>query len=67
MGSGAVIYVPSLIKTGSAIQKLVWWDTHAQTATWFHNPTQFFKKRKLDQKDKIAPVNQCFVSKFRLV
>jgi hypothetical protein len=24
MGSGAVIYVPSFIKTGSGIQKLIW-------------------------------------------
>jgi hypothetical protein len=24
MGSGAMIYVPNFIKTGSAIQKLIW-------------------------------------------
>jgi hypothetical protein len=28
MGSGAVIYIPSFIKTGSAIQKLIGGDTH---------------------------------------
>jgi hypothetical protein len=27
MGSGAVIYIPSFTKTGSAIQKLLWGDT----------------------------------------
>jgi hypothetical protein len=39
MGSGAVIYVPSLIKIGSGIQKLIGeyretdTDPHTQTAT----------------------------------
>jgi hypothetical protein len=27
MGSGAVIYVPSFIKIGSGVQKLIRWDT----------------------------------------
>jgi hypothetical protein len=29
MGSGAMIYIPSFIKTGSAIQKFIW-GTHRQ-------------------------------------
>jgi hypothetical protein len=31
MGSGAMIYVPSFIKVGSAIQKLIAGDTHTDT------------------------------------
>jgi hypothetical protein len=33
MGSGAVTYVPSFIKIGSGVQKLIWGDTqtHAHT------------------------------------
>jgi hypothetical protein len=27
MGSGAMIYIPGLTKTSSAIQKLIWGDT----------------------------------------
>jgi hypothetical protein len=30
MGSGAVIYVPSFIKIGSGVQKLIGRDTHPQ-------------------------------------
>jgi hypothetical protein len=32
MGSGAVMYVPSFIKIGSGIRKLIG-DTHTQTTT----------------------------------
>jgi hypothetical protein len=32
MGSGAMIYIPSFIKIGSGIQKLIRWDSHTQTA-----------------------------------
>jgi hypothetical protein len=31
MGSGAVIYVPSFMKIGSGIQKLIGEDTHTHT------------------------------------
>jgi hypothetical protein len=31
MGSGAMMYISSLIKTGSGIQKLIW-GIHRQTA-----------------------------------
>jgi hypothetical protein len=45
MGSGAVIYVPSFIKIGSGVQKLIggYTDTHTQTrtATSSHMPTLF--------------------------
>jgi hypothetical protein len=30
MGLGAMIYVPSFIKIGSGIQKLIWVDKHRQ-------------------------------------
>jgi hypothetical protein len=33
MGSGAVIYVPSFVKIGSGIQKLIGEDTHTDTQT----------------------------------
>jgi hypothetical protein len=29
VSSGAMIYIPSFIKTGSAVQKLIAWDTEA--------------------------------------
>jgi hypothetical protein len=46
MGSGAVIYLPSCIKIGSGIQKLIGGDT--QTARWSHKPTFiFFKIREV--------------------
>jgi hypothetical protein len=32
MGSGAVIYVPSFIKIGSGVQKLIW-GIHTHTRT----------------------------------
>jgi hypothetical protein len=56
MGSGVVIYLPSLIKIGSGIQKLIGGDTqththtqtnthiHTRAATWSHKPTLFFFK-----------------------
>jgi hypothetical protein len=43
MGSGAVIQVPSFIKIGSGIQKLMG-DT--QTSTWPHKPTLFFQYKE---------------------
>jgi hypothetical protein len=33
MGSGAVIYVPSLVKIGSGVQKLIRGDTQTHTHT----------------------------------
>jgi hypothetical protein len=33
MGSGALIYVPSLIKISSGVQKLLGRDTHTHTRT----------------------------------
>jgi hypothetical protein len=31
MGSGAVIYIPSFVKIGSGVQKLIARDTHTHT------------------------------------
>jgi hypothetical protein len=42
MGSGAMIYIPSFINTGSGIQKVNWGDI--QTAWWCHKPTYLWKK-----------------------
>jgi hypothetical protein len=41
MGSGAVIYLPSFIKIGSDIQKLIggYTDTHTHTHTRTHTAT----------------------------
>jgi hypothetical protein len=39
MGSGAVIYVPSFMKIGSGVQKLIGWgntQTHTHTHTHTH-------------------------------
>jgi hypothetical protein len=38
MGSGAMIYIPSLIKIGSGIQKLTG-GIHTQTGRRWHKPT----------------------------
>jgi hypothetical protein len=45
MGSGAMIYVPSFIKIGSGVQKLIG-GIHTQTATWSHKPTLFFQNKE---------------------
>jgi hypothetical protein len=56
MGSGAVIYVPSFIKIGSGIQKLIKEDTHRHKQIHRHTHGQqrdlisllyFFKIRKV--------------------
>jgi hypothetical protein len=40
MGLGAMIHIPSLIMTGSSIQKLMGALIHRQTTTWrSHKPT----------------------------
>jgi hypothetical protein len=54
MDSGAVIYVPSFIKIGSGIQKLIGGGTHAQTATCCHKPTIFFQNKESRLKRSIA-------------
>jgi hypothetical protein len=45
MGSGAMIYIPSFVRTGSAVPKLlggahIW----IQIARWAHKPTSTFSK-----------------------
>jgi hypothetical protein len=46
-GSGVMIYIPSFIKIGSGIQKLMWGDTHTDSMVnalaYFH----FFKIGKV--------------------
>jgi hypothetical protein len=44
MGSGSMIYIPSFIKIGSAIQKLIGGDTQTQTARRSHKPNFIFSK-----------------------
>jgi hypothetical protein len=46
MGSGAVIYIPSFIKTGSDIQKLIMGYTDIQTAWRSHKLTSFFLNKE---------------------
>jgi hypothetical protein len=50
MGSGAAICIPSFIKIGSGIQKLIGGDTHTHTHTEQHDLIillYFFKIRKV--------------------
>jgi hypothetical protein len=42
MGSGVMIYIPSFIRTGSGIQKLIGGHRHAQTGSWSHKSTFIF-------------------------
>jgi hypothetical protein len=44
MGSGAMIYIPSFMKIGLAIQKSIRGDT--QTAWRLHKPTLILSKKK---------------------
>jgi hypothetical protein len=46
MGSGAVIYIPSFIKFGSGIQKLIWGIYRQQRD--LINLLYFFQIRKVD-------------------
>jgi hypothetical protein len=43
MGPGAMIYLPSFMKIGSRNQKLIGWDSQAQTARLSDKPTFIFK------------------------
>jgi hypothetical protein len=45
MGSATMLYIPSFIKTGSVIQKLIGW-IQRDTAWRSHNPTLIKKKKK---------------------
>jgi hypothetical protein len=45
MGSGAMMYIPSFIKTGSGIQKLIGGYTYRHTARWSYKNTYIFSKR----------------------
>jgi hypothetical protein len=49
MGSGATIYIPSSIKIGSAIQKLIGWDTqtHRQHGDRIHLLSFFQNKESM--------------------
>jgi hypothetical protein len=40
MGSGAMIYIPSFLMTGSAIQKLIGVDTHTNTDAYTNRHTE---------------------------
>jgi hypothetical protein len=40
-----VIYIPSFIKIGSGIQKLIG-EIHRHTGTWSHKPTLFFQNKE---------------------
>jgi hypothetical protein len=47
MGSGAVMYITTLVKTGSGIQKLVGGHTHRdrQTGRGYHKPAFIFLEK----------------------
>jgi hypothetical protein len=45
MGSSAMIYIPSIIKVGSGIQKLIWRGFRDTQTSWpSHTPTFIFSK-----------------------
>jgi hypothetical protein len=44
IGSGTTIYIPSFVKTGSGIQKLMGREIHNQTAWLSHKPIYIFSK-----------------------
>jgi hypothetical protein len=56
MGSGAMIYIPSFVKTGSGVQKFMEGIyRHTQTAWWSHKPTFiFFKIKKLGYETDVS-------------
>jgi hypothetical protein len=58
MGSGAVIYVPSSMKIGSGIQKLIE-RIHTHTATWSHTPTLFFQSKESRLKKSNGHSSNC--------
>jgi hypothetical protein len=48
MGSGAMICIPSFIKIGSGIQKLIWRDAQAHRQDGYRiSLLLFFKRRKV--------------------
>jgi hypothetical protein len=60
MGSGIMLYIPSFIKIGSGIRKLMGGGTQTQTAWRSHKPTYIFvcfKIRKVCQKDMTAELH----------
>jgi hypothetical protein len=46
MGPGAMIYIPSFVKNGSGIQKLIRGYREKQTAWRLHKPTFYFFQNK---------------------
>jgi hypothetical protein len=60
MGSGAVIYVPSFIKIGSSVKKLIGEihiQTNTRTETLSHDPTLFFQNKESRLKNR-GPSNR---------
>jgi hypothetical protein len=56
-----MIYIPSLIKTGSDIQKLIGERGDTQTAWWSHKPTfTFFRNKKIMLKTQNAGSSKFF-------
>jgi hypothetical protein len=58
MGSGPMMYIPSFMKIGSAIQKMI--ERDAQTAWSAHKPTFIFQNKERMTPTKIRLV---FLSK----
>jgi hypothetical protein len=61
IGSGARTYIPSFIKIGSGIQKLIWGiHTHTHTHTQ-HNYLFLFKIRKIGRKEYVQETGEMYV------
>jgi hypothetical protein len=48
MGSGTIIYIPSFIKIGAGIRKLIGWDTQTHRKGGDRLSLFFFKIKKVD-------------------
>jgi hypothetical protein len=59
MGSRVMIYVPSLIKIGSGIQKLIGGYTEKKTATWSHKATLCFQTKESRLKNNNSSIVAC--------
>jgi hypothetical protein len=57
MGSGVVIYVPSFIKIGSGIQKLIGGYRDKQTAWRSHKPAFSFQNKG----SRLKIIGKCFL------
>jgi hypothetical protein len=63
IGSGAMIYIPSLRKIGSGIQKLMGGGGDSQTHRQYgyRKSTLFFRINKVSKELKISTFSRCYI------